>query len=303
MKLRETHGPRLMGPRLRVAVEQEMQHVALDPKRRRDAMGLREFDAVVVEKICLRAVEAVRHFGNFLAQLGFANVHPALPAGEHGIGAVFAEQLREFAQPVGVGVDLRLDVSPGHFRRAGVGADERLHVGVDRAAAENLERRDQQPLLEQVGGVAAVGAGNLAAEVGLVGDVADEAEQPLADEYRRDDGDVGRMILAGLVGVVDDESVARLGRVAEAPADLVHLRRQRTDMQRLRNALRDHAAGAVEDGEGEILAFLDDGRIARPQHVERKLARDLQRGLIDDFEVDGVHCRCSRHACERHPTV
>ena len=76
---------------------------------------------------------------------------------------------------------------------------------------------------------------------------------------------------------------------AEAPADLVHLRRQRTDMQRLRNALRDHAASAVgADGEGEILTFLDDGRIARPQHVERKLARDLQRGLIDDFEVDGV---------------
>ena len=121
-----------------------------------------------------------------------------------------------------------------------------------------------------------------------MGDVADEADQPLADEYRRDHGDVGRVVLAGLVGMVDDESVARLGRVAEAPADLVHLRRQRPDMQRLRNALRDHAAGAVEDGEGEVLAFLDDGRIARAQHVERELARDLQRGLIDDFEVDGV---------------
>ena len=91
--------------------------------------------------------------------------------------------------------------------------------------------------------------------------------------------------------MIDDEGVARLGRIAEAPPDLVHLRRQRPDMERLRNALRDHAPGAVEDREGEVLAFLDDGRIARAQHVERELARDLQRGLIDDFEVDGVHGR------------
>src|ERR1041384_2563745 len=60
-------------------------------------------------------------------------------------------------------------------------------------------------------------------------------------------------------------------------------------MERLRNALRHHAAGGIEDREGEVLAFLDDGRIARAQHVERELARDLQCGLIDDFEVDGVH--------------
>src|ERR1700745_447598 len=89
--------------------------------------------------------------------------------------------------------------------------------------------------------------------------------------------------------MIDDESIAGLGRSAEAPADLVHLWRQRPDMQRLRDALRHQAASAVEDGEGEILAFLDDGGITRAQHVERELARDLQGRLIDDFEVDGVH--------------
>ena len=166
---------------------------------------------------------------------------------------------------------------------------ERLHVGVDLAAAQDFERRNQQALLKEIGGIAAVGSRNLAAEVGLVRDVADEADDPLAHEYRRDDGDVGRVVLAGLVGMVDDEGVARLGRIAEAPADLVHLRRQRSDMQGLRNALRHHAAGVVEHREGEILALLDDGGIARAQHVERELAGDLQRGLIDDFEVDGVH--------------
>jgi len=76
----------------------------------------------------------------------------------------------------------------------------------------------------------------------------------------------------------------------EAAADFVDLGRERPDMQRLRNALRHHAALRVEVRESEILAFLDDGRIAGAQHVERELARDLQGGLIDDLEVDGVHC-------------
>src|SRR5262245_25993178 len=95
--------------------------------------------------------------------------------------------------------------------------------------------------------------------------------------------------------MIDDESIARFGRIAEAPADLVHLCRQRPDMQRLRDALRDQAASAVEDGEGEILAFLDDGGIARAQHVERELARDLQGRLINDFEVYVVQIGAPRH--------
>src|SRR6516164_1567408 len=272
-----------------------MQRVALDLERRRDAMRRREVDAVVVEIVGLRAIAPVRRRGDLLSQLGLANVHPTLPAGEHRIDAVFAEQLGEFAQAIGIGVDLRLDVAPGDFRRAGIGADERFHVAIELPAAQDLERRDQQSLLKQIGGVAAVGARDLAAEIRLVGDVADEAEEPLTDEQRRDDGDVGGMVLAGLIGMIDDESIARLGRIAEAPADLVHLRCQRPDMQRLRDALRHQAAYAVEDGEGEILAFLDYGGIARAQHVERELARDLQGGLIDDFEVDGVQIGAPRH--------
>ena len=47
----------------------------------------------------------------------------------------------------------------------------------------------------------------------------------------------------------------------------------------------------------EILLFL----AARAQHVERELSGDLQRGLVDDFEVDGVQIRLStcRHSLFR----
>ena len=156
------------------------------------------------------------------------------------------------------------------------------------AAPQDAHRRDQQPFLEQIGGVAGIGARHLAAEVGLVRGVADIADEAIVEEHRRDDGDVGRVVLAGLIGMIDDEGVARRG-IGKAAADFVHLRGQRADMQRLRNALRHHAALRVEDREGEVLAFLDDGGIAGAQHVERELTRDLQRRLVDDFKIDGVH--------------
>src|SRR5215468_11171490 len=101
--------------------------------------------------------------------------------------------------------------------------------------------------------------------------------------------------------MIDDESIARFGHIAEATADLVHLRRQRPDMQRLRDPLCHQAASVVEDGEGEILAFLDDGGITRAQHVEREFARDLQGRLINDFEVDGVQIGAPRHPNSSYP--
>ncbi len=165
----------------------------------------------------------------------------------------------------------------------------RLDIGDQFAAPQNPQRRNQQAFLEQIGGVARIGARHLAAEIGLVRGIADIADEAAVDEHRRDDADVGRMVLAGLVGMIDDEGIARRG-VGKAAADFVDLRGERPDMQRLRNALRHHAALRVEDREGEILAFLDDGGIAGAQHVERQLARDLQGRLVDDFEIDGVHC-------------
>jgi hypothetical protein len=120
-------------------------------------------------------------------------------------------------------------------------------------------------------------------------DVADERHQRAVDEDRRDDGDVGGVVLARPVRVVDDVGVAGRHPAGKRAPDLVDLRAERTDVQGLRHALRHHAAVPVENREGEILAFLDDGRIAGPQHVQGQLARDLVRRLMNDLEIDGVH--------------
>ena len=283
-------GPQIDRPaRLRVAVQNKMQRVAFDFERCRDAIRLVEVDAVVVEIIALRAVKPIRHFLDFLAQGRLANIHPALPAAQHFLGAVFGEQLGETRQAIGVGVHLRGDIAPCHFGRAGVGADHPLDVGEQLATPQDAQRRDQQAFLKQIGGVARIGARHLAPEIGLVRGVADIADNFVVDEHRRDDGDVGRMVLARLVRMIDDEGVPRRG-VRKATTDFGDLGGKRSDMQRLRNALRHHARFRIEDREGEILAFLDDGRIARAQHIERQLARDLQGRLVDDFEIDSVHC-------------
>ena len=90
--------------------------------------------------------------------------------------------------------------------------------------------------------------------------------------------------------MIDDKGVARVDPAPENPADFIDLRRQRANMERLGHPLRHHAPAPVENGEGEVLAFLDDGGITGPQHVQGEFAGDLQRGLVDHFKVNGDQC-------------
>ena len=52
-----------------------------------------------------------------------------------------------------------------------------------------------------------------------------ETDDAVAIEHRRDDGHIGRVVLAGLVGMVDDEGVAGLGPPLKAPPHLAHRER------------------------------------------------------------------------------
>src|SRR5262249_54950906 len=87
----------------------------------------------------------------------------------------------------------------------------------------------------------------------------------------------------------DDEGIARRDAALIGAPDLADLRSERADVQRLWHALRHHAPLGIADREGEVLALLDDRGVAGAQHVERELARDLRRRLVDDLEVARVH--------------
>ncbi len=70
---------------------------------------------------------------------------------------------------------------------ARVGADHFFQVIVHHPATHDFQRWNQQAFLKQVGCIAGIGAGHLAAEIGLVGDVADEGDQLAVVKHRRDD--------------------------------------------------------------------------------------------------------------------
>ena len=93
-----------------------------------------------------------------------------------------------------------------------------------------LERRDAQALLPDLGGRGVVGAMRGAADVALVRAV-DGPEQPLvAVEDRHEGGQIGQMV-AAVIGIVEQEDVARLD-VLEPLLDRVRRPGQRADMDR-----------------------------------------------------------------------
>ena len=96
---------------------------------------------------------------------------------------------------------------------------KRLSFGC--AGVVELQRRDADTFLVNLGGIAAVAAGDLATDIGMVGDGDQVARQPALPEDRLHDVDVGEMGAAG-VGVVEDEDIAGVGVVAVGGANRLH---------------------------------------------------------------------------------
>src|SRR5262249_55448510 len=88
------------------------------------------------------------------------------------------------------------------FRRAAVGADEPLDVGVGPVGALVAHGGQVQALVENLARLARAASRHRPADVALVRDRAAEAEQLAADEDRRDDRDVRRVRAAAMVGVL-----------------------------------------------------------------------------------------------------
>ena len=105
--------------------------------------------------------------------------------------------------------DLRLQVAPQQFRLAHVLQDD----GADRldqlAGLEQLDRRDAQAFLEDLGGARAVAAGRGAADIQVMAQRADEADAPALVEHGLVGDDVGQ-VLAAAVGIVGDDDIVRL---------------------------------------------------------------------------------------------
>ena len=91
-------------------------------------------------------------------------------------------------------------------------------VVAHRPPVDQLHHGQADALVPDLGGLGIVGAGEAAADVGLVRPVAAEAGKPAAigsDEDRTGDHPVGQMVAARDVGVREDEHVLRIDPASE----------------------------------------------------------------------------------------
>ena len=130
----------------------------------------------------LAAVLPVRQLGDLGAQPALGVVHQ-LGGGlldqrrVVALGQLANAALRRFQR-----ADHGVEIAPGVVRRAVVGEDDPPDVLDVLAAVDQLDRREAQPFLVDVGRVGGEGARGLAADLGDVPDVAGEPEEVVADE-------------------------------------------------------------------------------------------------------------------------
>ena len=154
------------------------------------------------------------------------------------------------------------------------------------AGLVELDRRNAQALLEDLGGGGIVGAMGGAADVALMG-AHDGPEQPLAAvEHRHERGEIGQMA-AAMIGIVEQDDVARLD-VLEPLLDRERRPWQRADMDRNVIGLRDQPAARVADRQREIAAGIEDLRIGGAKHGFAHFLHDRAQAMLDDGAGDGI---------------
>ena len=171
----------------------------------------------------------------------------------------------------------------------GIAHVERDHVEdvvAQPACLVELDRRDAQAFLPDLGGIRIVGAMRRTADVALMRAHHGPEQPAAAGEHRHEGSDVGQMA-AAVIGIVHQDDVA--GRdVLEA---LLHRARrpgQRADVDRDVIGLRDQPALHVADRQREIAAGIEDLRIGGAQHRLAHLGHDRAQPMLDDGTRDGI---------------
>ncbi len=214
--------------------------------------------------------------------------------------------LQEFDQPPfaePVGAELAANVAEHQFGGTAVGGDDARDVVVGHVARFISHGRKVQALVEDFPRLAGAASRHRSANVALVGNAAAKAEQRAIDEHGRNDGDVGRVRAAAVIGVIDQKGVAFRDGVAKCFEHRAAAGRKCSDMQRQHDMLGDDIAVAVHQGAGGILGFADDRReTGAEQRILHFLDDAAQTGL-DDFEVDSIDGSAWGHAASSVMTM
>ena len=190
---------------------------------------------------------------------------------------------------------LRLDVAQHLVGYPDVLLDDPPHGLVELPLFVQLQRRQAQAFLVDLGVVTGVAAGDAAADVGLMGDHASPPHQQIVHEDRLEDEDV-RQMAGALVRVVVGEDVARLDVVAEVGPDGVEGRLHGAHVEGKREPLRHLVSLRIEDRRGEVHVVPDHQRPGGPHHRHRHGVGGALQVVLDDLPRNRVQSFAFRHA-------
>ena len=202
-------------------------------------------------------------------------------------GAVALDQPLELALGDVAGGELGAQVAEHLDRHPDVLLDQGEQGLVAPARGIELERRDAQAFLIDLGRVRGVGAGDPAADVGVMADGGGKGEPLALVVERLEEEDVGQ-VHAALEGVVHHEDVARLDVVAIFGDHDVERGRDRPQMAGQGQPLRDQLAGGVAERGRVVHVVLEHARVGRAEHGQRHLVGDREDRVPEQLEGDRV---------------
>ena len=260
--------------------------VSLDPDRRGDRHTAVERDAVVVH-VVREAVHAVGDLRDTGAGESLRIVEKTVEIVVGGGAVVLVERLEPIPPHRG-GRDLRADVAHHHPREAHVAADDPDESLVEGPRVVELERRQDEPLLEDLGRIRRHAARHLASEVLLVGEAHRKADGTAGGEDRHRDDEIGQMG-AAVVRIVHRVDVAL---AAVGGRKRFEQTRHRGDegghVLRQRDRLREEVTARVEQRRGAVLPFLENDRVGAPEQRRLDLSRDAVEAVADHLQRDRV---------------
>ena len=115
-----------------------------------------------------------------------------------------------------------------------------------------------------------------------------EAQQVIANEDRPEHENI-RQMHAALVRVVEDHHVAGREVVAVAFHHGVHGIRDRTQVQRQTQPLRDQAASPIAKRTGHVHRVFHDGRVRDSHDRQHHLVHDRPNGVLDQLKSNSVN--------------
>ena len=218
----------------------------------------------------------------------------------HGIQSVAVEHRGEAAHPQVVRRNLCPQIARHLLLRAHVGEDHLPQAGVDLAPGHELHHRENDPLL--VGLAEGADARRRpAAHVHVVADVGEVSHQLAAVEDGGDEEDVVQVARLA-VRVVHHQHVPGLEVLGTELADRArHESADGDEVGGLAERLGHHAPVRVDEGGGIVETGLDVGGERGALERHRHLLGDLDEGVANHLEEDGVDATLgvARHARRR----